>query len=159
MPSWEMSKFKRTVLYTNFHNDLSKGYIVEIEMSTCFKTEQTLEWYLLHHHPHKPDKVRRVLNGAAKFHGHSLNNTLLTGPDLLQNLMLSPLFFGKHPYAVSADIEGMFLQVEVISKDPLSLHFCRGRNPQSRFQCLSTLASTVATLLLDPPKSGRCPET
>ena len=30
-------------------------------------------------------KARRVLRGAAKFHGHSLNNALVTGPDLLQN--------------------------------------------------------------------------
>ena len=48
-PSWEISKFIRTVIYTNLHNDLWKSYIVQVEKSTCFKTEQTHEWYLLHH--------------------------------------------------------------------------------------------------------------
>ena len=42
------------------------------------------EWYLPQHpvvNPNKQGKVRRVLNGAAKFHGASLNKSLLTGPD------------------------------------------------------------------------------
>ena len=58
------------------NDDLSKGYIVEVDKSDCFRTDHPREWYLPHHpvvHPHKPGKVRRVLNGAAKFHGHSLN--------------------------------------------------------------------------------------
>ena len=46
------------------------------------------EWYLQHRsvfHPHKPGKMRRVPNGAEKFHGSSVKNALLTGRDLLQN--------------------------------------------------------------------------
>ena len=31
--------------------------------------------------------VRQVVNGASLFHGHSLNKSLLVGPDLLQNLL------------------------------------------------------------------------
>ena len=64
--------------------------------------------------PHKPGKVRRVLNGAVKFHGFSLKNALLTGPDLLQNLIHVLIRFCQYQYAVSADIEGMFLQVGVL---------------------------------------------
>ena len=70
--------------------DFKKGYIVQGDKSECFRTDNRREWYLPHHpviHPHKPGKVRRVLNGAAKFHGCSLNNGLLTGPDLLQKLI------------------------------------------------------------------------
>ena len=73
--------------------------------------------------PKKSGKVRRVLNGAAKFHGASLNKSLLTGPDLLQNLIYVLLRFRQHPYAVSADIEGMFLQVGVLPSDQPSLRF------------------------------------
>ena len=70
-------------------DDFSKGYIVEVDKSECFKMSNGREWYLPHHpvvHPHIPGEVRRVLNGAAKFQGQSLNNALLTGPDLLQSL-------------------------------------------------------------------------
>ena len=92
------------------------------------------EWYLPHHpvvHPHKPGKVRRVLNGAAKFQGQSLNNLLLTGPDLLQNLIHILIRFRQHPYAVSADIEGKFLQVGVIPDDRPSLRFLWREDPAS----------------------------
>ena len=62
-----------------------------------------------------------MLKVAAKFHGASLNNSLLTGPDLLQNFIYALLRFRQQPYAVSADIEGMFLQVGVIPSDQISL--------------------------------------
>ena len=75
--------------------------------------------------PTKPGKVRRVLNGAAKIHGASLNKSLLTGPDLFQNLTYVLLRFRQHPYAVSADIEGMFLQVGVLQSDKSSRRFTR----------------------------------
>jgi len=48
------------------------------------------EWYLPHHgiyHPRKPDKLRVVFDCSAKFHGVSLNDTLLTGPDLINPLV------------------------------------------------------------------------
>ena len=107
-------------------DDFDKGYIVKVDKYDCFNVDNPREWYLPHHpllHPHKPGKVRRVLNGAAKFHGVSLNNALLTGPDLLQTLIHVLMRFRQHPYAVSADIEGMFLQVFVIPQDRPSLRF------------------------------------
>ena len=61
-------------------DDFSKGYIVQVDKTDCFKVDQPREWYLPHHpvvHPHKPGKVRRDLNGAAKFHGQSLNSQFL----------------------------------------------------------------------------------
>ena len=51
----------------------------------------------------------------------SLNSSLLTGPDLLQNLVAIILRFREHPIAISADIEGMFMQVGVPPSDQLFL--------------------------------------
>ena len=82
-------------------------------------------------HPHKPGKVRRVLNGAAKFHGCSLNKALLTGPDLLKSLIHILFRFRQYPNAVSTDIEGMFLQVGVIPKDQPSIRFFLWRKDPS----------------------------
>ena len=96
--------------------DLNKGYVIVVPDAHQFEKQSDKEWYLPQHpvlNMNKPGKVRRVLNGAAKFHGASLNKSLLTGPDLLQNLIYVLLRFRQHPYAVSADIEGMFLQVGV----------------------------------------------
>ena len=76
-------------------------------------------------------KVRRVLNGAAKFQGQSLNNELLTGPDLLQSLIHILFRFREYPHAVSADFEGMFLKVGVIPEDRPSLRFLWPEDPAS----------------------------
>ena len=73
--------------------------------------------------------MRRVLNGAAKFHCTSLNKSLLLVPDLLQNLIHVLLRFRQHQFAVSADIEGMFLQVDVLDCDQPSLRFLWREDP------------------------------
>ena len=106
-------------------DDLDEGYIVKVPPhNPSQRTDR--EWYLPHHavaNPHKPGKVRRVLNGASKFQGHSLNNSLLTGPDLLQSLLHVLFRFREHSYAVSADIEAMFKQVGVLLEGQRSLRF------------------------------------
>ena len=110
----------------NIQDDFLKGYVVRVDKTDCFKVSNPREWYLSHHpviHPNKPGKVRRVLNGAAKFQGSSLNNALLTGPDHLQSLIHILIRFRQYPFAVSPDIEGMFLQVGVIPDDRPSLRF------------------------------------
>ena len=126
-------------------DDFSKGYIVEVDKSDCFKMSNAHEWYLPHHpvvHPHKLGKVRRVLNGAAKFQGQSLNNALLTGPDLLQSLIHILFRFREYPHAVSADIEGMFLQVGVIPEDRPSLRFLWREDPASEIAVYQHCCST-----------------
>ena len=105
--------------------NIRKGYVVTVEPHDPRKRSDR-EWYLPHHpvvNPNKPGKMLRVLNGACKFHGTSLNKSLLVGPDLLKNLIFVLLRFRQHKYAVSADIEGMFLQVGVLARDQISLHF------------------------------------
>ena len=87
------------------------------------------EWYLPHHpvvNPNKPGKVRRVLNSMA----HPLMS-LLTGTDLLQNLIYVLLRFRQHQFAVSVDIEGMFLQFGVLPCDKPSLRFLWREDPTS----------------------------
>ena len=67
-------------------------------------------WFLPHHavtNPNKPGKVRIVLDAAAKYKGTSLNDKLLTGPDLLQGLPGVLLRFREEPVALTADIEKM----------------------------------------------------
>ena len=104
--------------------DIQKGYVIPLRHNP--KSRADREWHLPHHpvlNPNKPCKVRRVLNGASKCHGASLNKSLLVGPDLLQNVFFVLIRFRQHKYAVSADFEGMFLRVGVREKDQLSLRF------------------------------------
>ena len=115
----------------NIEDDFSKGYNVRVDKTDCFEVSNRREWYLPHHQ-NKPNKIRRELNGAAKFQGSPLNNALLTAPDLLQSLIHILIRFRQHPYAASADIEGMFLQVGVIPDDRPSLRFLWREDPASK---------------------------
>lgn len=84
------------------------------------------EWYLPHHgiyHPRKPDKLRVVFDCSAKFHGVSLNDTLLTGPDLINPLVGVLCRFRKEAVAIICDIERMFYQFSVTPESRNYLKF------------------------------------
>ena len=128
---------------SNINEDLTKGYVIKVDNPQEPQQSSKTEWYLPHHpviNPNKPGKVRRVLNGAAKFRGVSLNNSLLTGPDLLQKLIHVLIRFRQREFAVSADIEGMFLQVGVLEKDQPCLRFLWREDPSKMLRCTSTRA-------------------
>ena len=78
--SMEKRLSKDLVLYKRYaqtiQDDLDKRYVIEVE-SRDDKHCAGREWYLPHHpvvNPNKPGKARRVLNGASKFQGISLNS-------------------------------------------------------------------------------------
>ena len=62
--------------------------------------------------PQKPDKVRIVLDCAARFRGKSLNDELLQGPDFMNSLVGVLLQFRKERVAIVSDIEAMFHHFE-----------------------------------------------
>ena len=100
--------------------DLEKRYVKPVVFT---EPQPETVWYLPHHpvcNPKKHGKVRRVANAASSFRGHSLNDNLLSGPDLLQNLFLL-LRFREWPVAVLADIEAMFMQISITEKDQAAL--------------------------------------
>ena len=70
-----------------------------------------------------------MCNAASKFRGISLNDNLLTGPDLLQNLIGIIFRFREQKIAITADIEAMFLQVKVPPEDCKVLRFLWRDNP------------------------------
>ena len=83
-------------------------------------------YYIPHHgvyHPRKPDKLRVVFDCSAKYQGNSLNDHLLSGPDLTNNLFGVLCRFRRHPVAVMCDIEQMFHQFHVSPKDRDYLRF------------------------------------
>ena len=104
-------------------SDIEKGYVKPVIFSIIAPRRV---WYLPHHpvtNPYKPGKVRRVSNAASVFKGNSLNSNLLTGLDLINNLVGLLLQFRENPVAISADIEAMFMQVGIIEQDQPSMRF------------------------------------
>ena len=102
--------------------DIEKCYVKPV---VFMNPQLTNVWYLPHHpvvNPNKPGKVRRVANAASMFQGISLNSCLEAGPDLL-NMFGLLLRFREQPVAVSADIEGMFMQIGIKESDQNDLRF------------------------------------
>ena len=105
--------------------DVEKGFVKILDESEV-KGTFGKEWYLPHHpvlNPNKPGRVRRVCNAASKYKEVCLNDKLLAGPDLLHGLIGTIFRFREGPIALTADIESMFLQVQVPEQDRSCLRF------------------------------------
>ncbi|XP_023815989.1 uncharacterized protein LOC111948234 [Oryzias latipes] len=77
-------------------------------------------WYIPHHgiyHPQKPNKIRVVFDASAKYQNTSLNEQLLTGPDLTNTLVGVLCRFRKGRVAIMCDVERMFHQFHVAPQD------------------------------------------
>lgn len=109
--------------YTAFMEEtISKG---EAELAPPAGEDETV-WYIPHHgvyHSKKPDKLRVVFDCSAKFQGISLNDNLLTGPDLINSLVGVLCRFRKQEVAVTCDIERMFHQFHVSPESRNYLRF------------------------------------
>jgi len=64
-------------------------------------------------HPQNPDKIGVVFDSATKHEGLSLNDVLLTRPDLTNNLSAVLTNFRRERFADMADFKQMFFNFEV----------------------------------------------
>lgn len=112
--------------YRNVVQDyINRGYARKLSPDEA-ETKGARTNYLPHHgvtNPNKPGKVRVVFDAAAKYDGTSLNQNLLQGPDMTNNLLGVLMRFRQGRIALVADIEGMFHQVKVSLEDQDSFRF------------------------------------
>lgn len=90
------------------------------------ESEEYPAWYIPHHgvyHPKKPGKICVVFDCSARFQGTSLNDHLLTGPELTNNLIGVLCHFRRNPVAIMCDVERMFHQFHVKTEDRDYLRF------------------------------------
>ncbi len=110
--------------YTTFMNEtIERGDTERVPLEELNKSPA---WYIPHHggyHPQKPGKIRVVFDCSAKYRGMSLNDHLLTGPELTNTLIGVFCRFRKGPVAVMCDIERMFHQFRVRAEDQDYLRF------------------------------------
>ena len=124
---------RRMIDNPEFHSDyktfmksiIDNGYAEQVG-NEQLSGEPGRVWHIPHHgvyHPKKPDKIRVVFDCAAKCQGVSLNDLLLQGPNLTNNLVGVLLRFREENIAIMADIEAMFHQVRVPEQDSDCLRF------------------------------------
>ncbi|XP_068704307.1 uncharacterized protein [Montipora foliosa] len=104
-------------------NYLDKGHARRVPDHEMNAHDRPL-WYLPHHPVfNKPGKTRVVFDCAAKYGGTSLNDQLLSGPDLTNSIVGVLTRFRENPVALAADIECMFHQVRVPPADRDAFRF------------------------------------
>ena len=102
---------------------LKNGYI-RVADDSC--GEDGRKWFLPVfnvHNPAKPGKVRLVFDCAAKFEGVSLNDRLLSGPDLTAPLVMVLQQFRTRRIGVSGDLQDMYHRVYIREEDRCSQKF------------------------------------
>ena len=129
------------------------------------KSPNGRRWFLPHHavlNPNKPGKVRVVFDAAAAYRGTSLNDQLLSGPDLLQSLPGVLLRFRERAVAVSGDIRQMYHQIRMAEVDQPATSFLwrdldTSRSPDVYQMCVAIFGArsspAIANYVL-----GRCLE-
>ncbi|XP_030844157.1 uncharacterized protein LOC100890944 [Strongylocentrotus purpuratus] len=108
-------KFERDSNYHRRYTEkmealLEKGYA---ELAPEIKTADSPVWYIPHHGVIQPNKLRVVYDCSAQYKGESLNDYLLTGPDLTNALVGVLCRFRRDEIAFSCDIKEMFHQFKV----------------------------------------------
>ena len=117
-------KFKKDpglqqTMQTEIDKLVSKGYAREVTEAEKLMSSGRI-WYLpifVATNPNKPGKVRMVWDAAAKSNHKSLNDFLMTGPDLLTSLFNVLLEFRVGQIAISGDIAEMFHRIDVRDDD------------------------------------------
>ena len=112
--------------YTTFMNELIEKNYAERVPENEHTNEDGDVWYIPHHgvyHPRKPEKIRVVFDCSATYQGESINNHLLQGPDLTNQLVGVLCRFRTEPTAFMCDVEAMFHQFKVFEAHRNSLQF------------------------------------
>ena len=95
--------------------------------------------YIPHHgayHPKKPGRIQVVFDCSGRYAGTSLNQSLLQGPDLTNNLVGVLCRFRQETVAFSCDVQSMFHQfyVNEEDRDLLTFLWWEGGNLKTRMK-------------------------
>ncbi|XP_033103148.1 uncharacterized protein LOC117105953 [Anneissia japonica] len=88
------------------------------------------------YHPRKPDKICVVFDCSARANGISLNDCLLQGPDLTNDLLGVLCRFRRENIAIMGDVKSMFHQFRVLPKhrDLLRFLWWKDGDPSKRVE-------------------------
>lgn len=118
-------KFERDTCFKNRYTEFMRQYFDLNHMTPVLPSEELGEsrvCFLPHHgvmrEASSTTKLRVVFNGStATSSGQTLNQQLMTGPNLLPALADILLRWRRHRYVIATDIEKMYRQIQVHPQD------------------------------------------
>lgn len=111
--------------YSGFMDEMLQKDFAEVVPKDELHPMDGRIWFITHHgvyHKQK-NKIRVVFNCSLRYKGTSLNDLLLQGPDLTNNLLGVLIRFREGKIAFTGDIEKTFYQVKVPKSDSNLLRF------------------------------------
>ncbi|XP_028405773.1 uncharacterized protein LOC114528349 [Dendronephthya gigantea] len=117
-------RFERDPEYENdyckaIEKFVDNGYVAKVDENDDVNGPD--QWYLPHHGVYKKSatekKLRVVFDAAAKYNGKSLNDALLPGPTLQNELPHVLTKFREGDIGFAADIEAMFSRIRLREED------------------------------------------
>ena len=124
-------------MYTaNINGYIKQGHEIKVTIDKSERSSSIIN-NLPHHgvkNINKPGRVRVVFDAGAKFENTCLNDNILKGPDLLNNLLSVLLKFREGRYGVMSDIQQMFHQVLANQDDQQALRFLWRDKPNQAFE-------------------------
>ena len=109
-------------------------------------TKDDEQWYMPHHPVINPHKLKKVCNAVSKCK-EELLNTLLTGPDLLENLLGIFFLFREHQILLTTDNEAIFVQVKLPSQECRVLIFLWRIKPNDKIWASLVLYGVISHFL------------
>ena len=121
--------------YISFMKEMREKNFVEVSPPEL-ETAECKKWFLPHHGVyHKQKKsIRVVFDCSSKYKGISLNDKLLQGSDLTNNLVGVLLRFRNGEIAFTCDIQKMFYSIKVSKEDANFLRFFWYKNDDIKFK-------------------------
>ena len=142
------------------YKDFLDEYVQLGHMSLTTVDHAQPHYYIPHHCVVRPEslttKLRVVYDASSKtLSGQSLNDLLLVGPTIQQNLILTLLSFRLNKFALTADVTKMFRQFMVDERDRCYQLILWRDDQSSGFQtfCLNTITYGLAS---SPFQAVRC---
>lgn len=126
---------------------LQSGYAIIVDAD---QADPNRCWFLptfVAKNPMKPEKVRIVMDAAARTRGVSLNDYLMTGPDLTEPLVHVLQRLRQGPVAVMGDVSEMYHQVSVVEEDRCAMRFLwrsKSGQLQIREMCVLPFGATCS---------------
>uniref|UniRef100_A0ABD2X276 Peptidase aspartic putative domain-containing protein n=1 Tax=Trichogramma kaykai TaxID=54128 RepID=A0ABD2X276_9HYME len=121
--SLERKLCKNPALYEDYKNTMRQMIRADQMRKIKIKPQDTQAHYFLPHHAVVKEsstttRVRPVFNASARnASGHSLNEHLMTGPNLLPHIVLVLAHWRRYPVAFVADVSKMYLQARLHPED------------------------------------------